>query len=187
MLDSAVRSARGAAADFLNSRDRSAGHVALGAAIFVGAAVLSTALGARAAPEASDHESHAVDRPSAERPGKGANLLWPALFSMLTWSGLRVWNAADSPERRRALGVWGAMQAVNTLWLALAPKSRLGQILTSVTTLGLTAAYVSQARKVDGKAAAMAAPYAGAGWTSFSGAVLREFSRLNRPRNVTLH
>jgi tryptophan-rich sensory protein len=190
MLEEAFDGAKIKAQDFLNSHDRPLSHVAMGAGLFLGAALISTLVGAAAAPPTPNkaREHQAIEQPSVNKPLKGANLLWPALASMLTWSGLRIWNAPASPYRTRALGVWGLMQGVNALWIALAPKSRTGQVMTATSTLLLTAVYVDQARKVDARAAAMAAPYAGAGWTSLSGFLGGELSRrLRRPRGVTLH
>ncbi|MBC6980276.1 TspO/MBR family protein [Caulobacter sp. 17J80-11] len=177
-----LQAGRDALADFLNSRDRSAGHVALGVVLCVGAVALSAAIAGRNAPTPRNPQVKAdydaLEKPAMQPPRQVFGLVWPALFSMLTWSGLRIWNARG-PERDRAFALWAAIQGLQALWMAWGPRHRLAQLLTALTTLGATAAYVNAARKVDGKAAAMVGPYAG--WISFANVLTEELWRKNRP------
>jgi tryptophan-rich sensory protein len=89
--------------------------------------------------------------------------VWPALFSVTSLAALRVWNAPDSPDRNRALGLWAGLQGLSMLWMAWAPRDRTTQIVAAVSTAGLTAAYAHQAAYVDRKAAGLIAPTGFAG------------------------
>lgn len=178
--------------DFLNAKERDPRHVAVGAAICVGAVALSALISARMAPTEAHPEIKAeydaLEQPPFKPPEAVFKLVWPALFSMLTWSGLRVWNARSGPERTRAFGLWAAIQGLNAVWMLWGPRRRLQQFATALTTLGVTAAYAAAARKVDGRAAAMVAPYAG--WIGFANLLTEEVWRRNRPThhgNATLH
>ena len=107
-------------------------------------------------------------------------MVWPPLFVLLTLSGLRVWNAPSSRERTKALGLWGAVQGLNALWMALGPRRLPLQVATAVTTLSLSAAYARHAGRVDRPAAQMVAPYLG--WIAFANLLTGELLRLNRDR-----
>lgn len=185
MLEQARETAQG----LLNSRGRSTGHVALGIALCVGAVAASALIAARNAPSKGNPEVKEaydqLERPELEPPAPVFGLVWPPLFTVLALSGIRVWNARSSDQRTRALGLWAAVQTLQALWMAWGPRHRLAQMLTAFTTLGATAAYVRQARKVDGKAAGMVAPYAG--WISFANLLTEEVWRKNRPPKATLH
>src|SRR4029450_10932691 len=110
-----------------------------------------------------------LEQPRLTPPPKAFAAIWPPLFMALTISGLRIWNAPPSPARTQALTLWGAVQALNAVWMALWPRrpvQRLnpvwmalgprrlgGQVSTAVASLGASAAYVWRARKVDPPAA----------------------------------
>jgi tryptophan-rich sensory protein len=184
-----LETGREAIQGFLNSRDRSLGHVAVGALICVGAVGVTAWIASRNAPTESNPaikaEYDRLKQPGFRPPRATFKLVWPPLFTMLALSGLRIWNARSGPARTRALGLWGAVNALNAVWMAWGPKLRLQQFLTALTTLGTTAVFVNEARKVDGGAAAMVAPYAG--WVSFANLLAEEAWRLNRPQGVTIH
>jgi tryptophan-rich sensory protein len=184
-----LETGRDAIKGFFNSKDRSLGHVALGALICVAAVGASAWVASRHVPTPRNPEAKRVyDRlaqPGFKPPARTFVLVWPPLFTLLAIAGLRIWNARGGPARIRALGLWGAVNALNALWPAWGPKRRLQQFLTALTTLGTTAAFVNEARKVDGGAAAMVAPYAG--WISFANLLAEELWRRNRPHGVTLH
>jgi benzodiazapine receptor len=102
----------------------------------------------------------------------------------LTLSGLRIWNAPPSPARTQALTLWGVVQALNAVWMAIGPRHLGGQLATSVASLGTSAAYAWRARQVDGPAAGMVAPYVG--WLGFANVLTEELWRRNRA-NATIH
>lgn len=171
-----------------NSRGRSAEHLILGLAI-TGGAVLASALIARQnAPTADNPEVKRVydqlEQPSFKPPRTAFSVVWPPLFLALTLSGLRIWNAPRSAARTQALTLWGAVQGLNALWMAIGPKHLGGQLATAVASLGTSAAYAWRAKKVDAPAAGLVAPYVG--WISFANVLTEELWRKNSPR-PTIH
>lgn len=165
--------------DTLNPGHRSAAHVALGAAICIGAVAVTALLAHRAEP--SEYQRHMEKETGASRKGLAA--VWPALFSITTLAALRLWNTPASPERTRALTLWGASQALNAAWTA-APKLRALELLGGLATAVLTAAYAQEARRVDARAGGMAAPAAG---MAIGNLVTGEVWRRSGPRRPTLH
>jgi tryptophan-rich sensory protein len=179
---------RGAVDNLANSRGRSSQHLALGLAITAGA-VLGSALIARAnAPTPDNPKVKAaydrLEQPKLTPPSKAFALIWPPLFMALTLSGLRIWNAPRSAARTQALTLWGAVQALNALWMALGPRRLGGQLAASVASLGTSAAYAWRARRVDPPAANMVAPYVG--WIGFANVLTEELWRKNAAK-PTIH
>src|SRR5690606_5584893 len=114
-----------------NSRGRSAGHLLAGFALTAGAVIVSALVAKANSPSPGNPEVKAEydaleQTPLQPPPGVFASI-WPPLFLMLTVSGLRVWNAPRSPERTQALTLWGAVQGLNALWMALGPRRLGGQ------------------------------------------------------------
>jgi benzodiazapine receptor len=173
----------------INARGRSRTHVAEGVALCVGAVLVSALLAAKAAPTDANLkrqiENRLLRHPPFEPPKKTFALVWPPLFLSLTLSGLRIWNAPASPARSRALGFWGAVQGLNALWMLWGPRRQAATLATAVATLGSAVAYMNNARKVDGPAAAMVSPYLG--WISFAGLLTEELWRKNRGPAPTIH
>lgn len=175
----------------LNSEGRSLGHVLTGAAICLAAVGVSTLVAAYRTPGGVNpkvrRQYDRLDEPAIAPPKKAISILWPALFSVTSLAALRIWNAPPSPERTRALAMWGGLQALNTIWMALGPKRRAEQVVAALSTAGLTAAYAGAARKVDEKAAGMVAPYAG--WVSFANLFAGDMWRrnLDKPSGATVH
>lgn len=166
--------------DTLNAQGRSPGHVALGAAICFGAVALSAYLAHRSEP--GDFQ-RGVER-HTEAGGSGLSQVWPALFSITTLAALRIWNAPSSPERTRALTLWGASQVLNGAWTAASSRHRMLQVLGGLATALLTAAYAREARHVDAKAGTFATPAAG---LAIGNLVTGEVWRRGAPKGVTLH
>lgn len=183
-----AEAARDAVDEIANSRGRSTRHLLLGAGLTVGA-VLASALIARASAPTPDHPRTEADYDHLDKPGfspsKAAfGVIWPPLFLALTLSGLRVWNAPSSPARTQALTLWGVVQALNAVWMALGPRRLGGQLTAAVVSLGTSAAYAWRARQVDAPAAGMVAPYVG--WIGFANVLTGELWRRNHAR-PTLH
>ena len=181
-----AQSARGAIDDLANSRGRSTQHILIGLGITAGA-VLTSALIARANAPTPDNPK--VEReydqlePSPLQPPKSAfAMIWPPLFLALTVSGLRIWNAPPSPARTQALTLWGAVQALNALWMAIGPKHLGGQLATAVASLGTSAAYAWRAKQVDAPAAGMVAPYVG--WVGFANVLTGDLLRRNKGETI---
>jgi len=163
--------------DGANVHGRSLRHVLLGAAITLGAVGLSALIARRSAGASGLTEAEADElglRPHGFRPRRAVfGLVWPPLFLALTLSGLRVWNAPRSPARTQALTLWGMVQALNAIWMALGPKRLGGQLAATVASLGTSAAYAYKAHQVD----APAANPLYLGWISFANVVTEELWR----------
>lgn len=171
-----------------NSEGRSMRHLLIGLGI-TGGAVLASALIARAnapipANPGMERAYAKLDKPPITPPRSAFAVIWPPLFMALTVSGLRIWNAQPSPARTQALTLWGVVQALNAVWMAVGPKHLGGQMATAVASLGTSAAYAWRARQVDAPAANMVAPYVG--WVGFANVLTGELWRRNTPR-PTLH
>jgi tryptophan-rich sensory protein len=105
--------------------------------------------------------------------------VWPPLLLALTVSGLRIWNAPKSAARTQALTLWGAVQALNAVWVALGPRRLAAQAAAAAAAIAATAAYVWRARRVDPPAARMVTPYFG--WIGAAGALAEDLWRKHEP------
>ena len=181
--------ARDKAEDFLNADGRSVGHMALGATLFVTAAAVTALIAWRRAPTDANpelaREFDRLDKSSMEPPKSAYSFLWPALFSVMTLSAFRIWNAPSSKDRTTALSLWGVLQGTNAVWMWLSPKHRLAQVASALSTVATTMLYARAAEKVDAKSGKLVAPYAG--WVSFANLLNTELWRKNRPKGATLH
>jgi translocator protein len=175
-------------AGLINARGRSSQHVAGGLALCAAAVMASAAVAAAAAPTRPNPErrrqSAALRKPDFQPPKKTFAAVWAPLFVTLTLSGVRIWNAPDSPARSRALGLWGGLQAMNAVTTLWGPKQQTATLVTHLATLGGAFAYLNQARKVDATSAAIVSPYLG--WMSFAGILREEVWRKNKDR-PTIH
>lgn len=172
--------------DVADAGGRSMRHILLGVAVTVGAVALSTVIAGRLAPP-PEIPGARMDDDKPERPGPRRAVfavVWPPLFLALTLSGLRIWNAPRSPARTQALTLWGMVQALNAIWMALGPKRLGGQLAAAVASIGTSVAYAFKARRVDGPAGDLAAPYLG--WISLATAVTDEWRRKTAPK-PTIH
>lgn len=171
-----------------NSDGRTMRHVLIGLGLTGLAVGASAYAGWRNAPsEANPDNQRAYDRldqPKITPPDRVFSMVWPPLFLALTLSGLRIWNAPASPRRTRALALWGAVQALNAVWMILGPRRLGGQLAAAVASFGTSGAYVWQARGVDAPAGAMVAPYLS--WIGFANVLTEELWRKN-PESRTLH
>src|SRR5579859_2222531 len=170
---------RGAVDSFANSRSRSAQHILIGVGLTLGAVALSTLVARINAPLEEDYEIYSdYEAPIIIEPKPRSKVfatLWPPLFMALTLSGLRIWNAPRSSARTQALTLWGAVQALNAVWMALGPQRLGGQLATAIASMGTACAYVWRARQVDAPAANLVAPYIG--WIGFANVVSEGISR----------
>jgi tryptophan-rich sensory protein len=171
-----------------NSEGRSAQHIMTGLAITATAVALSALIARLNAPTPDNPEVYSdyeeLVQPDIKPPPKVFSIIWPPLFMALTISGLRIWNAPQSAARTQALTLWGAVQGLNAVWMALGPRRLGGQVAAAVASLGTSAAYAWRARQVDPPAANMVAPYLG--WMAFANVLTEELWRKN-PLQRTLH
>ncbi len=173
--------------DMINARGRSPVHIAEGLALVLGAVVLSAMVASHARPDASARsrlETALLDKPRDAPPPNTVARMWPVLSLVLTLSGLRIWNAPQSPARSRALGLWAGVQGLNAVWMAWSPRQQSAQLATTLAALGAGICYANEARKVDGTAAALVSPYLG--WSSLASLLTGEIWRRNR-RRPTIH
>jgi tryptophan-rich sensory protein len=179
---------RAALDNVANSSGRSSRHLLTGLAITAGAVIVSAIIARANAPTASNPTTKAqydALEPTPLQPPPGVfAAIWPPLFLMLTISGLRIWNAPKSPARTQALTLWGTVQALNAIWMALGPKRLGGQMATAIASLGASLAYAWRARGVDAPAASMVAPFVG--WISFANVLTGDLVRRNGPA-PTIH
>jgi tryptophan-rich sensory protein len=87
----------------------------------------------------------------------------------MSWSAYRIWKRPDSPERTRALQIWGTQLGLNGMWTPLffgkhAPRVAL---LDLVGMAAAIVSYIKIAAKLDRLAGALMAPYLG--WVCFAG------------------
>lgn len=119
-----------------------------------------------------------LPKPPFQPPAWVFGPVWTALYGAIAYSGYRVWKAPKSPERTRALALWGTQLVLNGAWTPLffgAHKPRLA--LADLLALDAAAtAYTAAAAKVDKRAAAIVSPYLA--WLAFAttlnGAIARK-------------
>ena len=159
-IEDALDTARDQAADFLNAEGRDWTHVALGLALTAGFALAATTAASKLIRPQPRHALQPLggDAPITERPRGPISLILPAMFSATTLSAVRVWNAPARPERRTAMALWVAAQAVSAVWLAVRPTRLTTQILAATSSAGLAAAFAHEARKLDPGAGKLASP-----------------------------
>jgi benzodiazapine receptor len=118
-----------------------------------------------------------LDKPRFTPPDAVFPVVWTALYTMIAWSGWRIWSAAPSRERNAALRLWISQLAANARWSKLffgerRPKLALADILALEGTI---ASYITAARKVDRAAANAFIPYGA--WVAFATVLNAEIVR----------
>lgn len=163
----------------------SAQHIVAGLALAGAAIALSSLFARRSVPSRPSEAKPDRLGPAARKPPPAVfALLWPPLFTGLTLAGLRIWSAAPSRQRTRALTLWSLLQAFNGLWMALGPRRLGGRLTTAVASLGTAAAFAWQAREIEAPHSAADAPVRT--WKSFATGVSDEFRR-RREAQATVH
>ena len=87
-------------------------------------------------------------------------IVWTSLYSLIAFSGWRIWIQEDSPERSRALRLWATQLATNAEWTRLffgqhRPKQALLDVLSLEAQI---VSYMLSAKEVDPTAAACFVP-----------------------------
>lgn len=105
--------------------------------------------------------------------------VWTSLYVLNGISAARIYRSEASPARGRTLALWGVQQALNAAWSPLffgqrRPRAALVDIGLLWAAVG---AYLLEARKVDGVAAALVVPYLS--WVSFAAYLNEEVVRQN--------
>lgn len=187
MLGALNRALDDALDDGLNARGRSATHVAAGIALCGGALLLTALAGYHDKP--ADELKHkladaTMDKPSFQPSERTFSAVMPPMFLLLTFSGIRIWNAPASPVRTRALAIWSGIQALHAAAAFWSPTQKRAQLATSAATMVGALAYAHDARKVDPPSAAIIAPYAS--WMAFANLLTAEGWRRNKDK-PTVH
>ena len=145
---------------------------------FVGAVAAAAVVGGVATTRNQDWY-RSLRKPPFNPPDWLFGPAWTTLYALMATSAYRVWRAPPSPERSRALGLWGAQLALNAAWSPLffgAHRPRAALVDLALLVVGICA-YANEARKVDAPAAWMMAPYGA--WCAFAGLLNEEIVRLN--------
>ncbi|HEY4057694.1 MAG TPA: TspO/MBR family protein [Kofleriaceae bacterium] len=121
-----------------------------------------------------------LDKPSFQPPNWLFGPVWSVLYGTIAYSGWRIWRAEKSPERTRALALWGAQLGLNAAWTPLFFGARKpGLALADIVALDAAAtSYVVAARKVDAVAAKAFIPYLS--WIGFATALNTAIVAKNR-------
>ena len=118
-------------------------------------------------------------KPSFTPPDRVFPVAWTALYTLIAYSGWRVWSAAPSRERDTALRLWISQLAANAQWSKLFfGQKRPALALANIFALeGSIIGYIAAAHKVDRIAAYAFVPYAA--WVAFATVLNAEILRLN--------
>jgi len=166
------------------SRRRHGGLSPLAAAAIAGGAMaLSGFLGRRYSPDrehpAIDRWYHGLQKPSFTPPDTVFGAVWPALEALLAVGGYRLLREPSHPDRDWALAFWAVNLAMIPGWTKIffGERSLAGGLGAAAAQLGAGLAYVENARRVDGVAAACGVPYVA--WLAFANVVAEEVWRRN--------
>jgi len=120
-----------------------------------------------------------LNKPSFTPPQEVYPVVWTALYAMMAWSGWRIWSAAPSRERNKALRLWISQLATNAKWskLFFGEHNPTFALADAVALEGMIFSYIKAARKVDRAAANAFIPYAA--WVAFAAVLSSEIARLN--------
>jgi tryptophan-rich sensory protein len=154
------------------------------ALLAAGAVIGATALGGRYGPGPRRPGTTAwyarLDKPSWTPSGATIGGAWTVVDAFLTVSGARLLAAQASPDRSRALALWGFNVASIWGWQRVFFGSRAltGSVAYVATMVASGLAYVGAAARVDRFAAATGVPYPA--WVGFAGLLTGEIWRRNR-------
>jgi benzodiazapine receptor len=120
-----------------------------------------------------------LDKPGFTPPDETFPVVWTALYTLIAWSGWRIWSAAPSRQRDTALRLWISQLAANAQWSRLFfGQRRPALALADVFALeGSIISYIAAARKVDRAASNAFIPYAA--WVAYAAVLNAEIVRLN--------
>lgn len=121
----------------------------------------------------------ALAKPPFQPPASVFGPVWTGLYAAIAISGWRVWRRPDSPERTRALVLWGLQMAANAAWTPLFFGARQTKLALAdlAVQLAATTGYTTTIAALDTPAAALMGPYLG--WTAFAGILNEEIIRRN--------
>jgi translocator protein len=138
------------------------GRVWLSLLAFLALAYAASAVGALSQGDDVAGRYLALDRPAWAPPSWLFGPVWTVLYALIGVAGWRVWRRAGSVGAARgALGLWGAQLIVNAAWPGVFfGLGALGAGLAVILVLdALVIATITLARRHDGVAAGLLAPY----------------------------
>ena len=152
----------------------------LGIVPFLGATAAVAAVGSAVTQRGRGLWYRMLRKPRYNPPAWLFGPVWTTLYGLMSWSAYRIWKLPDSPDRTRALRLWGAQLALNGMWSPLffgkhAPRAALADLAGMGATI---LAYVKVAARLDRVASALMAPYLG--WVGFAGVLNSAIVRRNR-------
>ena len=118
-------------------------------------------------------------KPGFTPPESVFPIAWTALYTLIAYSGWRVWSAAPSYRRDKALRLWISQLAANAQWSKLFFRQHR-PVLALADIFALEASiigYIAAAHKVDRTTAYAFVPYAT--WVAFATVLNAEIVRLN--------
>ncbi len=120
-----------------------------------------------------------LEKPGFNPPDYVFPVVWTTLYSLIAYSGWRIWEAEDSPERTAALRLWAKQLLANAEWTRLFfGEHRPVRALADVLILeSLIVRYIKNAKDVDGAAALTFIPYGA--WVAFATLLNAEIVRRN--------
>jgi tryptophan-rich sensory protein len=155
-------------------------HLGWGLLSFLAATAAVAAAGSRATKKGRGAWYRLLKKPPFNPPPAVFGPVWTALYGLMSVSAYRIWQTPPSPERTRALALWGTQLGLNGLWSPLffgqhRPRAALVDLVALAAAI---AAYIKVAAKVDRAAASLMAPYLA--WVGFAGVLNGEIVRRNR-------
>jgi benzodiazapine receptor len=138
-------------------------------ALAAGAAALGT-LTMRGKGRPDGRWFRSLRKPTFQPPNWVFGPVWTVLYATIAYAGWRIWQAG-SPERSRALALWGVQLGLNALWSPLFFGARRPALaLADLAALDATAMrFAVVARRVEPAAAKAFVPYLG--WLAFATAL----------------
>ncbi len=143
------------------------------------AAVVATAVAGGVGTDVTSQWYDDLEKPPWQPPGWAFGPAWTTLYGLIAVASARALEAAEPEERRALARALGVNLVLNTGWswvffTAKRPRWALVEVLVlEASTLDL----VRRVRRVDPKAAALLAPYAG--WVGFASTLTADIARRN--------
>lgn len=118
--------------------------------------------------------------PSFKPPDAAVPLAWAAIETTLAFAAYRLLRRPGSPARSRALAWLGANVVAIGGWsrLFFGQRNLPASTIAAATMIGSGAAFVAEARKVDGSASAAGVPFVA--WVAFATVLTAAIWRRNR-------
>ena len=120
-----------------------------------------------------------LEKPAYKPPDPLFGAIWPVLQTLHSIGAYRLMRAPPSPDKRSALMLWLADIALVAGWgkLFFGQRSLTGGVFGAAALVGSALGFIDRAARVDGKAAALAVPFAL--WSAFGGLMSEDLRERN--------